>query len=195
MTVTATAGGLAPAMTPAEIRLLRAAAAGAASAVEFGAGGSTPLLLDAIAGPLVSVESDPAWLALLEAEPACEAARAAGRWHPLHADLGPVGAWGYPADPARHADGHLYWNAPWTLCAAPGFVLVDGRFRLACALAALARVAPGGLVAVHDFWAREAYRVLLDHADLAGTSVSLVLLQPRPGAPPPPPETFGQDPR
>lgn len=189
------AEGLTPAMSPAEIRLLREAASRAASAVEFGAGGSTPLLLDTIEGPLVSVESDPAWLARLTGEPVCRAALEAGRWTPMHADLGPVGAWGYPADPRRHADGHLYWNAPWSACAEPGFVLVDGRFRVACALAALARVAPGGFVAVHDFWGRSAYRVLLEHGELAATAASLVLLQRRPGAPPPAPDAFGRDPR
>ena len=189
------AEGLTPAMSPAEIRLLREAASGVASAVEFGAGGSTPLLLEAIEGPLVSVESDPAWLARLGEQPACRTARESGRWLPLHADLGPVGAWGYPADPRRHADGELYWNAPWEACAEPGFVLVDGRFRVACALAALARVAPGGFVAVHDFWGRAAYRVLLDHAELAATAASLVLLQRRPGIALPPPAAFGRDPR
>jgi hypothetical protein len=195
MTDAAVAEALAPAMTPAEIRLLREAASRAASAVEFGAGGSTLLLLEAVEGPLVSVESDPAWLARLRAQPLCRAALDSGRWTPLHADLGPVGAWGYPADPRRHAEGHLYWNAPWELCAEPGLVLVDGRFRVACALAALARVAPGGFVAVHDFWGRNAYRVLLDHAELAATAASLVLLQRRPGAPPPSAEAFGRDPR
>ncbi|MCX8133695.1 MAG: hypothetical protein N3D18_07005 [Roseococcus sp.] len=195
MTEPALAETLAPAMTPAEIRLLREAASRAASAVEFGAGGSTLLLLEAVEGPVVSVESDPAWLARLRAHPSCRAALDAGRWLPVHADLGPVGAWGYPADPRRNADGHLYWNAPWALCGEPGLVLVDGRFRVACALAALARVAPGGFVAVHDFWGRGAYRVLLDHAELAATAASLVLLQRRPGAPPPCPEGFGRDPR
>lgn len=189
------AEGLTPAMSPAEIRLLREAASRAASAVEFGAGGSTPLLLETIEGPLVSVESDPAWLARLGEEPSCRAARETGRWLPLHADLGPVGAWGYPNDPRRNADGHLYWNAPWGACAEPGFVLVDGRFRVACALAALARVAPGGFVAVHDFWGRSTYRVLLEHAELAATAASLVLLQRRPGVVAPPPDAFGRDPR
>lgn len=195
MTECPTAEALTPAMSPAEIRLLREAASGAASAVEFGAGGSTLLLLDAIDGPLVSVESDPAWLMRLGEEAACRAAREAGRWRPLHADLGPVAAWGYPADPRRHADGHLYWNAPWEACPQPGFVLVDGRFRVACALAALSRVAPGGFVAVHDFWGRNAYRVLLEHAELAGTAASLVLLQRRADVASPPPDAFATDPR
>ncbi|WP_424811915.1 hypothetical protein [Roseococcus sp. YIM B11640] len=187
--------GLVPAMSPAEQSLLREAARGAASAVEFGTGGSTRLLLEVVAGQLVSTESDPAWLERVRADPACAAAEASGRWRGLHADLGPVGRWGWPADAARHGDGAIYAEAPWKDAPTPGFVLVDGRFRVACALSALARLAPGGLVAIHDFWPREYYRPVLEWADLVGTSVSLVLLRPKPGATIPAPGAFHRDPR
>ena len=64
-------------------------------------------------------------------------------------------------------------------------VLVDGRFRVACALAGLARLAPGALVMVHDFWSRAAYRApLLRHYDLAGSAGTLALLSPRPAPDP-----------
>ncbi|MBS7811370.1 hypothetical protein [Roseococcus pinisoli] len=187
--------GLTPAMSPAEQRLLREAAAGAASAVEFGCGGSTGLLLQEVLGPVVSVESDPRWLSRLRGEPDCVEAAASGRWHGLHADLGPVGAWGWPRDAARRADGTVYWNAPWSLSPAPAFVLVDGRYRVACALAALQRLAPEGIVAVHDFWGREHYRPLLDFAELIGTTASLVLLAPKRGVELPDPAAFSGDAR
>lgn len=186
---------LKPAMSAAEQRLLRHAASGAASAVEFGCGGSTLLLLEAVSGPLVSVETDPDWLARLREMPACAAAGETGRWVGIHADLGPVGNWGWPRDRARFADGPLYWNAPWPLCPEPSFVFVDGRFRVAAALAALGRVAPGGLVAVHDFWPRENYHALLQVSELVGTTASLVLLARRPGQELPPPGDFATDPR
>lgn len=187
--------GLKPAMSPAEQRLLRHAAQGASSIVEFGCGGSTLLLLEAAAGPVISVESDPQWLARLGEAPACAAASEAGRWCGLHADLGAVAGWGWPEDRARFADGRVYWNAPWRLCAEPGFVLVDGRFRVASALAALHRLPPEGLVAVHDFWPRPYYHPLLQIADLVGTAASLVLLARRPGQPLPEPGDFATDPR
>ncbi|MDB5413474.1 MAG: hypothetical protein JWR10_1809 [Rubritepida sp.] len=183
--------GLQPAMSAAEQRLLRNAARGAASAVEFGCGGSTLLLLDVVSGPLTSVESDPDWLARLRGEPACTTVL----WRGIHADLGPVGNWGWPVDRARYADGARYWNAPWQVSPAPDFVLVDGRFRVACALAALARLAPDGIVAVHDFWGRDYYRPLLDAAELIGTAASLVLLGRKPGSEIPEPGRFATDPR
>ena len=168
-----------PAMSPAEQALLRAAAAGAATIVEFGAGGSTALLLAASGGRLVTVENDPAWLARLAAAPPCAEARAAGRWAGICVDQGAVGAWGWPLDAVRRQDGAPYVNAPWAAAGAPDLVLVDGRYRVACALAALARVAPGGLVAIHDFWPRPHYHLLLAEAELEATSGTLALLRPR----------------
>jgi len=186
---------LTPAMSAAEQRLLRHAAAGASAAVEFGCGGSTLLLLEAVSGPLISVETDPDWLARLRETPSCAAAGEAGRWVGLHADLGPVGNWGWPNDRTRFADGPRYWNAPWHLCPEPNFVLVDGRFRVAAALAALRRMAPGGIVAVHDFWPRTNYHALLQIAELVGTAASLVLLARRPDQELPGPGDFATDPR
>ena len=186
---------LQPAMSLAEQRLIRHAAAGLQSGVEFGCGGSTRLLLEELGGSLVSVESDPLWLARLREDPVCRGAATARRWRGLHADLGPVGQWGWPRDPARHADGALYWDAPWMFCPTPNFVLVDGRFRVACALAALARLEPEGIVAMHDFWGREHYRPILEYADLIGTTASLVLLARKPGRDVPAPGRFAADPR
>ncbi|WP_421990358.1 hypothetical protein [Roseococcus sp.] len=187
--------GLQPAMSPAEQRLLRDAAAGARAAVEFGCGGSTLALLEELSGPLVSVETDARWLARLRGEPGCVEAASNGLWCGIHADLGAVANWGWPRDPTRYADGPIYWNAPWMLCPQPGFVLVDGRFRVACAMAALARLAPDGVVAIHDFWGREHYRPVLEFAELVGTTASLVLLARKPGMEIPHPGQFAIDPR
>jgi hypothetical protein len=181
-------------MSPAEQALLRAAAAGAARMVEFGAGGSTLLLLESGGGRLVTVENDPAWLARLAETPRCQAAEAEGRWARVAVDQGPVGDWGVPLDRARRLDGAPYVNAPWDLMPEPDFVLVDGRYRVACALAALGRVGSEGRVAVHDFWPRPHYRVLLESAELDATAGSLVLLRPRSGARDPTPDQFA-DPR
>lgn len=174
-------GDPSPAMSPAEQALLRAAAGSAATMVEFGAGGSTVLLLEASGGRLLTVENDPAWLARLADAPRCAEARAAGRWAGIGVDQGAVGDWGWPLDAARRRDGAPYVNAPWGEAAAPDLVLVDGRYRVACALAGLARVAPGGRVALHDFWPRPHYRAVFEAAELEATAGTLVLLRPRPG--------------
>ena len=168
---------LAPAMTGAEQALLRAAAAGAGAMLEFGCGGSTAVLLD-VGGRLLSVDSDAAWLARVAATQS--AAVAAGRLAQHHADLGPVGEWGWPRRAPDALAGWAYWGAPWAAMAAPDFVLVEGRFRVACALAAHGRLRPGGLLAVHDFWNRRVYQDgLAGFFEAVGSAGTMALLSPR----------------
>ncbi len=171
---------LAPAMTAAEQRLLCAAAEGRAAGLEFGCGGSTALLLDAGVGRLCSIDSDPAWLARVAADPACAGAIATGRLTLVPVDIGPTGDWGWPRAVQAMPHWPRYWRDPWEQAGPVDFVLVDGRFRVACALAAVPRLAPGAHLLVHDFWARPAYQPpVLRHFDLVGSAGTLVLLQPK----------------
>ena len=176
--------GLAPAMTAAmtmaEQALLRAAVAGRRAGLEFGCGGSTGLLLGAGLPRLLSVDSDRAWLEKVQAYPACAPAAAEGRLRLLHVDIGPTGPWGWPAEPAAMPRWPAYWRDPWEAAGPVDCVLVDGRFRVACALAGLPRLEAGAVLLVHDFWARAGYRApLLRHFEMLGSAGTLVLLAPR----------------
>ena len=92
-------------------------------------------------------------------------------------------AWGWPADPATLPRWPDYWRDPWEALVrgAPfDLVLVDGRFRVACALHGAALLAPGGHLLVHDFWPRAAYQgPLLRHFEVVGSAGTLALLTPR----------------
>jgi len=168
---------LTAAMTAAEQALLRAAAAGAGRMLEFGCGGSTALLLAASPGRLLSVDSDAAWLARVARENPTE------RLVQHHADLGPCGQWGWPLQAPAPPVAWRYWGAPWVAMPQADFVLVDGRYRIACALAAHGRLAPGGHLAVHDFWPRPAYgEALAGFFEVVGSAGTLALLRPRPAA-------------
>lgn len=176
------AGSLAPAMTQAEQALLHAAVHDRPRMLEFGCGGSTVALVEAGIGHLLSVDSDPAWLGRVGRVPACAAAMAEGRLLLRHADIGPVGAWGRPSSPFVQPQWARYWRDPWDLMREPpDIVLVDGRFRVACALAGIPRLAGGGgLLLLHDFWHRQCYRApVLRHYAVEGSAGSLVLLRPR----------------
>lgn len=76
--------------------------------------------------------------------------------------LSPPGATGAFGTPAAGADPATFARYSGALAAELGprgaadAVLVDGRFRVACALAALRHVRPGGVLMVHD-WDRGAY--------------------------------------
>ena len=73
-----------------------------------------------------------------------------------------------------------YWRDPWDAAGEVDLVLVDGRFRVACALAGLPRLAADARLLVHDFWPRPAYRApLLRHFEVAGSAGTLVMLTPR----------------
>ena len=93
----------------------------------------------------------------------------------------PCGEWGWPLQPPAPVVAWRYWGAPWVAMPQADFVLVDGRYRVACALAAHARLAPGGHLAVHDFWPRPVYQqALAPFFEVVGSAGTLALLRPVP---------------
>lgn len=169
----------------------RVLARGAGGYLEWGAGGSTLAAVRAPIGRILSVESDAAWLERLRAHPEVATAAASGRARLLHGDIGPVGAWGAPADDSAFLRWPRYVATAWAWCAEAGFwpelVLVDGRFRTACALSVLLAARAGGgpmpALLFHDFIPeqRSNYRPLLGFFDIAEQAETLALLAPRPG--------------
>ena len=127
--------------------------------LEYGAGGTTVAACAARVPVIVSVESDAAWLAAvrrrIEPYPPM-----LGR-HLLHADIGPTTRWGHPEGEAHWRSYSRYPLGAWEFCRshglAPDLVLVDGRFRLACCLAALLLARPGCRVLVDDYLERPGY--------------------------------------
>lgn len=171
-------------MSPAEIETLSRLMDRARVYLEFGAGGSTALAAGkGLSG--YSVESDPRWIERMRATPVVADAEAAGRTTLIHADIGPVGAYGAPADGGT---GSGRWSAyfldVWGRIDRPAdLVLVDGRFRLACATAALIAL-PDALVAIHDVdkpgARRESYRRILEIAETVEQVESLLVVRRRP---------------
>lgn len=173
-----------PAMSGAEQALLRAAASGSRTMVEFGCGGSTGLLLDAAEGRLLSVDSDQAWLARVAQGAAAARALRQGRMVQWHAEIGPTRDWGWPLMAPSADTGWRYWGAPWFSMPRADFVLVDGRFRIACALSAHGRLDVGGHLAIHDYWPRRAYQdALAPFFEVVGSAGTLALMKPRPARP------------
>ncbi len=175
---------LKPSMTRDEVVLLTAVASRRESVVEFGCGGSTAVLVGAQIPSIISVESDEAWVSKLRNHPDLGEALETGRLDLIHADIGPVGSWGRPRGTTNVDMWPNYWAAVWdhpTLTErGPDFVFVDGRFRVACALGAALRVRTNAPIAVHDFWKRDYYHVVLDHLDVVATADELVVLTRKP---------------
>ena len=146
--------------------------------LEFGAGGSTAFFFEKAPDvKLYSVEGDGSWLAQVVQRPLLQEKAASGAFFPIHADIGPVGAWSVPQGAASPAwlnyHLHIWSNIP---AQEVNFVLVDGRFRVACALQSFLRCGPSTLYLVHDFSERPEYHVILKYSEIlrhAGTSVLL----------------------
>ena len=148
--------------------------------VEFGSGTSTFFALSCGVRRLVSVESDPAWLARLRDDPRCAEAEASGRLMLLHADIGRVRDRGYPINDRRKDIGTTYASAPWPVCDhRADVVLVDGRFRVACALTAALESGAGTMILIHDYSNRPFYHVIEDHLPMVTQSGRLAVFESR----------------
>lgn len=180
-----------PRMSAEERQLFeRILATGRRRYAEFGTGGSTLLAARQGFDMMVGVESDPAWAAMVREDEEVAAVIAAGRASILHADIGPVGAWGSPVDrdAVRPWPGYIarMW-AEWDrLNLFPDLVLVDGRFRVACCLSAALMAAanrgrhPAPLVLIHDVGERRPnYDRALDFFHVEEQVGSLRVMSPR----------------
>jgi GT2 family glycosyltransferase len=163
--------------------------------MEFGMGGSTLLAAQSEQREIVAVDSDINWVQRVRDQPAVAASIRAGRASLLHADLGPLGEWGFPLDQSRIAHWPDYIRLPWleweTRQRRPGLVFVDGRFRMACCLSVMVALgswrAAGECprVLLHDFnAARPFYQTVMDFFDDEEVVGTLHLLRPRSDASP-----------
>lgn len=137
----------APHLPDAAITAIRNAIRRGSTYLEFGSGGSTRAFAP-LAGHTVSVESDQRFArAVRRALPR----RARRKTLILHIDIGETSEWGYPAG-APTAAWDDYSAAVWSaLPAVPDVVLIDGRFRVACAIETSLRCPPGTTVFIDDF--------------------------------------------
>lgn len=130
--------------------------------LEFGSGGSTLLAARLIAGEVMSVESSPGWRMRVLAQGVL---RGLTEFRIHWGNVGPVGDWGYPQ--TRGVSGVPYFDAPWLqgelkFLAGLDTCLVDGRFRVACAIATVLRCSSLRTLLVDDYADREHYHVLSD---------------------------------
>jgi len=121
----------------AEAAHLRAAYAEAGAILEYGSGGSTVLASEMPGKRVWSVESDQDWAGMMQgwlaANPPAEGTEVEVIW----CDIGPTRDWGHPQGKGGYLRYPQYPLGVWERGdVAPDVVLVDGRFRTGCALAA-----------------------------------------------------------
>ena len=149
-------------MTNEEIKFLEQELAACKIYLEYGAGGSTKLAAETNnIDSMISVESDPAFIKeQVLTDVSVQQAIGSLRLRFLTVDIGSTVEWGYPLT----SDKSYLWPN-YTLCPymhgseVPDLILIDGRFRIACALAA-ALEAPNASILIHDYCDREKYQVI-----------------------------------
>jgi hypothetical protein len=108
---------------------------------EFGVGGSTLMAMHSGLESIVSVDSDADWVAAACRNAEIYAAISSGRADIRHADIGPVGQWGYPRDLGHIQSWPAYIATAWDVWSErnemPDLIFVDGRFRVACCLSVI----------------------------------------------------------
>ena len=142
--------------------------------LEYGAGAST-IYAAKLGVPLVTIESDESFLRAVEEK--CTGPSRLDQRRPMtfiHGDIGATGPWGKPVLPfiARPRRWSNYPLAPWETFG-PSFradlILIDGRFRVACALAVVLKQPEGNwTLLVDDYLNRPEYQRIEEYADLVG---------------------------
>ncbi|WP_280549003.1 tetratricopeptide repeat protein [Halomonas sp. 11-S5] len=150
----------APFMSSAERDLFRKSLFRAKHYFEFGSGGSTVWAVEQ-GLTAYGVESDANWVNALKAKlgDGCQV---------KVVDIGPTREWGYPVSLDHSERFPDYSRAIHSHDMAFDLILVDGRFRVACALSAVKHLLKHhpdpteARIFIHDFWDRPPYHAVLE---------------------------------
>jgi hypothetical protein len=158
--------------TNEQLLFLRTLSKHNASYFEFGCGGSTTLVCRAFPNiTLACVDSSLEWISRIKQDRCISESWKANRADVLHVDIGETVAWGHPKGQEKMHDWPQYSNAFHRYGRNTSVALVDGRFRVACALVILT-TSPSTTLIVHDFANRNVYHAILPFVELVGLNLS-----------------------
>jgi hypothetical protein len=167
-------------MSPAEAAKLTELLASATHLLEWGSGGSTLAAVRSKVRTIMSIETDPAWIARLKAHDEIAAAIAAHRLIFRHVDVGPVGDWGVPTGQEKICNWPRYALEPFTaLDIGFDLIFIDGRFRVHCLLAIVCCADQNTVTFLHDYRYRHAYTIADKYFDIIDRVDSSAVLKLR----------------
>jgi hypothetical protein len=147
-------------MSPAEAALFAQLLSTGTSYLEWGSGGSTLAAVRSKIRQIVSVDTDRVWIDRLRQNEEIARASANNRVIFRNVDLGPVGQWGVPIGAEKIRDWPRYAVDPFVATDLNfDVILVDGRFRIHCLLAAANCAADGATIFLHDYATRHSYTI------------------------------------
>lgn len=148
-----------------EAAAVRAAYEAADTILEYGSGGSTVMASEMPGKRVFSVESDRDWAAMMHVwfddNPPADGTEVDVVW----ANIGKTKEWGHPVDDSEWRRFARYPLGVWQRpdFKAPDVVLVDGRFRIGCALVAAYMTDKPITILFDDFAPRETYHKVQDY--------------------------------
>lgn len=121
---------------------------------EYGCGASTIFAIDNFKGKIYSVETDKKWRDKIFKNVKDKKAeqRASIEW----VDVGEVANWGYPKTMSKKENFIEYQKSIWKK-EKPDFVLIDGRFRVACFLQSILHCNDKCEIIIDDYYDRKHY--------------------------------------
>jgi hypothetical protein len=165
-------------MSKAEAALLSEFLSSATFYLEWGAGGSTLAAVRSKARRIVSIETDRAWIERLKEHTEIAHAIKASRVDVRHLDVGAVGEWGGPVSDDKIRNWPRYALEPWI---ATDFdfdaILIDGRFRVHCLLAAASCAGDRASIFLHDYSFRHSYSIADKYFNATSKTDSAVILK------------------
>lgn len=161
-----------PFMEPREIELFNEYVTRATHYFEWGCGGSTYYVaLCPTVQTILSIENDIQWAVDMQTK--------VPRALIKYVNTGPVNPGGGPKDDRKKLDWHEYYDAIKRRHVDPDLILVDGRWRVACALTA-ALECPNAIVLIHDYSNRPSYHILNSYFDVIEEVDTLVAFRVKP---------------
>ena len=147
--------------------------------LEFGMGGSTFRTLQKSDAKVYSIDSSLDWISFMREYKQIRKMEKT-RLSLFHVDIGPTGEWGRPENDNYKEKFPNYSKRIFELIdkTTVDTVLIDGRFRVACALNTILHLHENKnlQILIHDFWNREQYHMVLKYFDEAESADSLVVL-------------------
>lgn len=145
-----------------EAERLRAAYADAKVILEYGSGGSTVMAAEMPGKQVFSVESDKDWAQMMRGWFDQNPPSDNGAVDVIWSDIGETGDWGYPIN---HESWRRYPGYPLEVWHLPEFrqpdvVLIDGRFRVGCAMATAFLTTRPVVLLVDDYKHQKAYHAI-----------------------------------
>lgn len=146
--------------------------------VEFGAGGSTIMFLRK-KKKIISIENNKPYLDFISNIQYIKVGAANKQLGFKYIDTGEIKKWGRLKNDLKKDNWPNYYQTVWDDCrlTQPDIVLIDGRFRVMCALNAIPYITRNTIVLFHDFTAPKKYNSILQFYNVIDHANSLYVLR------------------